>query len=182
MTPCFTPFITLELMEKCIKKGIPERELLISSFHSYIQEMLHDNKYKPVSYIFSYDGVEHFLKTGQIAEYPPQVYVPLEMPDRILIVKQLLQACRTHSYRMLKNNVGNMDNELFLCVNHQKGYLMFATPFNQSLVYLDIEEPGLLFTFLDFCENLDSSMFYTKEEAIEKIKFLINVYKEETSG
>ena len=182
MTPCFTPFITLELMEKCIKKGIPERELLISSFHSYIQEMLHDNKCKPVSYIFSYDGVEHFLKTGQIAEYPPQVYVPLEMPDRILIVKQLLQACRTHSYRMLKNNVGNMDNELFLCVNHQKGYLMFATPFNQSLVYLDIEEPGLLFTFLDFCENLDSSMFYTKEEAIEKIKFLINVYKEETSG
>ena len=41
---------------------------------------------------------------------------------------------------------------------------MFSSPYNSHPVYLNIEEPGLLFTFYDFCENLEENMFYTPEE------------------
>lgn len=85
-----------------------------------------------------------FLDTGEIGEYPPEVYIPLDRADRIYLLRQLLQACRTQNYRMLKENVASLDNELYL-----------------------------LFTFLDFCENLDSDMFYTKEETIQKLRDLI---------
>lgn len=174
MTPCFTPFITPELMEKCVSRDMPHRREFIETFHSYIKNVLHSHEHSAVSFIFSLDGVIRFLDTGEIREYPPEVYVPLERADRIYLVKQLLQACRTQNYRMLKENVGSLDNELYLFVNQQKGYLMFSAPAHKNLIYLDIEEPGLLFTFIDFCENLDTNMFYTKEETIRKLKDLID--------
>ena len=46
------------------------------------------------------------------------------------------------------------------------------------LIYLDIEEPGLLYTFWDFCETLDDALFYTTTEAIEILRDLIEQYKE----
>ncbi len=174
MTPCFTPFITPELMEKCVSKDMPKRREFIALFQSYIQNILQSHACSAVSFIFSLDGVIRFLNTGEIREYPPEVYVPLEHAERVWLIKQLLQACRTQNYRMLKENVGNLDNELYLFVNQQKGYLMFSAPAHKNLVYLDIEEPGLLFTFLDFCKNLDTNMFYTREETIQKLRHLID--------
>ena len=173
MTPCFTPFITLEMMEKCISKDMPHRREFIDSFHSYVKNLLQSYEHSDVSLIFSLDGVIRFLETGKVGEYPPEVYIPFERADRIYLLRQLLQACRTQNYRMLKENVGSLDNELYLSVNQKRGYLMFSAPVHKKLIYLDIEEPDLLFTFLDFCENLDADMFYTKEETIRKLRDLI---------
>ena len=49
---------------------------------------------------------------------------------------------------------------------------------DHRLIYLDIEEPGLLYTFWDFCETLDDALFYTTTEAIEILRDLIEQYKE----
>ena len=74
---------------------------------------------------------------------------------------------------MLKEPIGNPEYELYLFVNQQNGYLMFSSPYSRQPVYLNIEEPGLLFTFYDFCENLDDNMFYTPEEAETLLNALI---------
>ena len=56
---------------------------------------------------------------------------------------------------------------------------MFSSPYTGYPVYLNIEEPGLLFTFYDFCENLDDNMFYTPNET----ELLINrLIKDESSN
>lgn len=74
---------------------------------------------------------------------------------------------------MLKDSIGNPEYELYLFVNQKSGYLMFTSPHNGNPVYLDIEEPGLLFTFYDFCENLDDNMFYTSLETEKLLNDLI---------
>ena len=76
MTPCFTPFITLEMMEKCISKDMPHRREFIDSFHSYVKNLLQSYEHSDVSLIFSLDGVIRFLETGKVGEYPPEVYIP----------------------------------------------------------------------------------------------------------
>ena len=114
--------------------------------------------------IFSYDGVRHFLETGKINEYPKDVYLSFDMHDRVSLIRRLIQSCRNGHYRMLRESIGNVEHELYLFVNQQNGYLMFSSPYTRQPVYLNIEEPGLLFTFYDFCENLDDNMFYTSEE------------------
>lgn len=96
--------------------------------------------------------------------------------DRIQLIERLIAACSDSRYRMLKNSIGSPDHGLYLFTNKQTGYLMFSSPYSGRPVYLNIEEPGLLFTFYDFCENLDDHMFYTEEETIELLNNLIRIF------
>ncbi len=164
MTPCFTPFITLSMAEKYITPETPGRSVFIERFHNYIKKLNVWHGQEKASCIFSYDGVRRFMETGKINEYPKDVYRPFDMHDRVYLIKKLIQSCKTLHYRMLRDSIGNPEHELYLFVNQQNGYLMFSSPYNSHPVYLNIEEPGLLFTFYDFCENLEEDMFYTPEE------------------
>lgn len=173
MTPCFTPFITLSQAEKYISEDLPGRAQFITHFQEYIKETAAWHEQGHISCIFSLDGVRRFLKSGKIDEYPPDVCLPFDIQDRIYLVKKLIQSCKNMHYRMFRKNIGNPEHELYLFVNQQNGYLMFLSPYNGQPVYLNIEEPGLLFTFYDFCENLKDDMFYTYEETTELLNKLI---------
>lgn len=177
MTPCLTFFLTPGFIEKYIKQDFPERPLFIQKLLKYIENFTHSQFLHSTSFIFSLKGIQHFLSTGRINEYPYEVYDAFDMKDRIYLVKQLLHACKTLDFKMLKNNIGDIRNELFLYVTQQNGYLMFSVPPHQNLVYLDIKEPGLLFTFFDFCKNLEPDLFYTPEETIELITMEIESAK-----
>lgn len=173
MTPCFTPYITLSHSEKYINKNIPNREQFITHFQEYIKGIAAWHEQGHMSCIFSLEGVRRFLESGKIDEYPPDVYRPFEIQDRIYFIKKLIQSCKDMHYRMLRNSIGDPEHGLYLFVNQQNGYLMFSSPYNGQPVYLNIEEPGLLFTFYDFCENLAEEMFYTYEETAALLNNLI---------
>lgn len=100
------------------------------------------------------------------------------MTDRIHLIRKLMLNLPIQNYRVLKKDIGHLDNEIFLLVTQPMGYIMFSTPQDHHLIYLDIEEPGLLYTFWDFCETLDDALFYTTTEAIEILRDLIEQYKE----
>lgn len=171
MPPCITPFITLSLLEKYILLDMPERDIFLENMQEYIRS--HGLRKDSISYIFSFPGVIRFLNSGRIGEYPTDIYSPFELRDRIHLIKRLVLACQTLNYRMMKHDIGNPEHELYLFVSQQKGYLMFSVPETTQMIYLNIEEPGLLFTFLDFCKNLDNDLFYTKEETVSLLNKLI---------
>ena len=173
MTPCFTPFITPGLAEKYIAENIPGRAQFIARFQEYAKGMSIWSEQTPASCIFSIGGVRRFLESGRIDEYPADVCRTFDMHDRISLVRKLIQACKSMHYRMLKKDIGNPAHELYLFVNRLNGYLMFASPYNGQPVYLNIEEPGLLFTFYDFCENLEDDMFYKPDETESLLNDLI---------
>ena len=179
MTPCFTPFITLSMAETNISIDTSVRSAFINRFHEYIKDINAWQEQGKTTCIFSYDGIRHFLETGRINEYPHDVYFPFDMHDKINLIRKLIPSCRNGHYRMLREPIGNVEHELYLFVNQQNGYLMFSSPYTGYPVYLNIEEPGLLFTFYDFCENLDDNMFYSPNET----ELLINrLIKDETSN
>jgi hypothetical protein len=51
--------------------------------------------------------------------------------------------------------------------------------FDHQLFYLNIEEPGLLSTFLDFCSSLNDNLFFTAEEADVGLKNLLLLYNQQ---
>lgn len=177
MTPCLTPFISQRFMEKYIAPDISNRALFIEKFKNYTQQLSTVHDADNITYIFSLKGVLNFIKTGKISEYPADAYLPLELPDRIFLIRQLLYACRQKKYKLLKDNIGTIENELFLFVSQKRGYLMFPVDSGRNLVYLDIAEPGLLFTFYDFCESLNDKMFYTAEETARLLQKILEKYR-----
>ncbi len=156
-----------------------DRPEFIQAMDNYIKVFLSSHMTPDnITYIFSLNGVKKFLDTGRVSEYPYDIYHPLEMTDRIHLIRKLMLNLPIQNYRVLKKDIGHLDNEIFLLVTQPMGYIMFSTPQDHHLIYLDIEEPGLLYTFWDFCETLDDTLFYTTTEAIEILRDLIEQYKE----
>lgn len=125
MTHCLTPYITPEMVENILFRNFPDRAFFIEKFKEHVQELTLRRKTSGITYIFSLKGVLHFVETGVISEYPSNAYSPLELSDRIYLIRQLQQMSRTDNCKMLKDNIGNIDNELFLFVSNKKGYLCF---------------------------------------------------------
>ena len=178
MVPCLTPYLTRDILDKYIIEDLPNRSEFIQAMDNYIKVFLSSHMTPDnITYIFSLNGVKKFLDTGRVSEYPYDIYHPLEMTDRIHLIRKLMLNLPIQNYRVLKKDIGHLDNEIFLLVTQPMGYIMFSTPQDHHLIYLDIEEPGLLYTFWDFCETLDDALFYTTTEAIEILRDLIEQYK-----
>ena len=177
MTPCLTFFIDAHFADKYVIQELPNRSAFIERFVDYVNNMSESRNTSSMYSVFSLEGLLRFMETGEIGEYPSSAYNRPDMEDRVCLARQLLQACRTYNYRMLKNNIGSLDNELYLFISQTRGYLMLNSPVTNNLIYLDIEEPGLLFTFFDFCDNMDERLFFTKEEMIEQLKAIIEKYQ-----
>lgn len=173
MTPCLTAFLTKEILEKCIIQELPNRQELIDKLDNYISAFSNNLLFPSSKSIFSLNGIRKFLETGRIGEYPTYLYHKIELKDRIYLVKQLLLSYRSHPYAILKQDICSLENELFLTINQQKGYLMFMVPESEQLVFLDIEELSLLSAFWDYCDNLDEHLFFSPEEAEYELKALI---------
>ena len=56
---------------------------------------------------------------------------------------------------------------------------MFPIDSGRNLIYLDIAEPGLLFTFYDFCENINEKMFYSSEETVRLLQKVLEKYRKQ---
>jgi len=117
-----------------------------------------------------------FLNTGRVGEYPAYAYTPLNLSDRLFLIRQLANSMLNEHNRLLKRAIGMIDHEFYLFAGRQYGYFMFQTSNTDRMIYLNIEEPGLLFTFFDFCDTLDDEIFFTSEEAYRKIHDLIQEY------
>lgn len=92
------------------------------------------------------------------------------------MLKQLIQSFERFHYRIIKNDFCSLENELHLTINSRMGFLMFTTPRDHKLIYLEINEPGFIFTFLDYYESLDPDSFYTTAEALQILKNILNEY------
>lgn len=183
MTPCITPYFTRDLLEKYIAPDTPHRKELILMMDDYVK-----NTYRTeasniqINSIYSMDGVRKFMETGRLGEYPQELYQNIEMADRIVLLKRLHQNCKRKTIRFLKNNIVNLDNELFLFVTETRGYIIIENAPEQKLIYLDIEEPGLIFAFRDFCETLNEELFYSKDETEKVIALLIEEYSHQNKS
>lgn len=76
-------------------------------------------------------------------------------------------------YKMLKKNIGSIPYGANIFIGQNSGYLLFVNPASGENVFLNIEEPGLLFAFQDFFETMNDELFYSEEEMIKKLENLL---------
>lgn len=174
MSPCVTPYITMDIIKKYVLPDLPNRDEAIAMFDMRIQQIRQFYMSKNIVHYFSLDGVKEFLKTGRFHEVPGNIYSPISYGERINILKQFIKDCVKGNYRMFRRNIGHSGNEIFMIIDRQKGYLMFTSSVSNKFVNLYLEETDMLFAFYDFCENLDDRLFYTKEEMISILEKLVN--------
>ena len=181
MLPCLTRFLTRDMLETYIVKDLPHRSELLDRLQNYLHELQSIPASADLTFICSIEGIRKFLNTGRVGEYPAYAYTPLNLSDRLFLIRQLANSMLNEHNRLLKRAIGMIDHEFYLFAGRQYGYFMFQTSNTDRMIYLNIEEPGLLFTFFDFCDTLDDEIFFTSEEAYRKIHDLIQEYSNKKS-
>lgn len=179
MTPCMTGLLSEDFLRKYIRTDVPQRELFIQNLLSHIKKVNQRHRKETVIHIFSEDGVEEFLKTGILEEYPSDIYQVPEPVDRLTLVRKFIDECRTGGYqiKMLRHNIGTVKNGANIYITPNAGYLLFTPIDTSTPVYLNIQESGLTTAFWDFFESMDDSLFYSREEAILRLDDLIRKYQ-----
>lgn len=183
MTPCMTALLPHEFLEKYVSHDIPSRESFINTFEEHIHNTYDCHLNRNHTLIFSEEGVWEFLRTGHLEEYPSYIYITPEPEDRIMLIARLIKELRQNIYhmRMLKQSIGPLRNGANIFITSSSGYLLFTPLDSGTPIYLNIEETGLLQSFLDFFETLDESLFYPPSETISRLEKILRDYSSQIS-
>lgn len=173
--PCLMPLLPPSYIDKYLIDELPNRDYTILSIKEYLKALSEQTKQNATRFLFSKEGVLNFLKTGRVFELPDSIYKPLDPHDRVALIRSLIAQCRDGRFQLLRRESPFSDVELCMYVTAQKGYLLFASS-NDNLVYLNLEEPSLLFTFYDYLSSLEDTTFYSAEEAVSLLTELVKEY------
>lgn len=176
--PCLTFFITPQIAEKNIKIPMDMvRDMLnmlsdrIKRFNEYL------NNGGNLKMYFTKGGIDKFCTEGIIEEIDPNIYSPLDIADRLYIMKSLLEFIETKKYIawFVDESKFKIDKRLvMLCTKGNDIFLGYNTQKENETFFL-IEEPSIKTSMKLFLENLNHSEYVYDTECVidyirEKIK------------
>lgn len=174
MEPCLMGFLDREMIEKYLTQQMPNRAFLVEATTAYCEKLSAQN----ITYIFSMEGLFHFLETGNIRELPPELYEKPVLEDRIRIGEKILSLEKEKRVRILKQGIGHPETDVNIFVTSEHGLLRVSVPTKRVFLDMILEESGVLYSFYDFCESMGAGMFYGKEEAEKMIREKIKMLRE----
>lgn len=173
--PCFSGLLTSKMLERHLLPEMPMREQMVQAVVQYAKVMQGRVLDQKTTLFFSEDGVRSFLKTGRVDEYPKECYSPLDLEERIDLVRRFLDLRDQTNLRMIREEDGRAEHALNISVNAHEGYLLFQTK-TERLIYLSIQEPSILTAFYDYLESMKPEAFSSEEEMLARMESLLGEF------
>lgn len=169
---CILPFLRRDLLEDIFNYDIPGADSVISMadtlFNNNMQ-LINDEKF--IIYFTEY-GMTRFLQEGLFEEIPQTFYHPLNIAQRIRILREIAQCCHNGSYRILKKPLNHLSENLRMCLCGNTCSLTYQTNSGDHMCFA-ITEPFILQIFQEFLTNMDPDVYYKSEEAEQIIYRMI---------
>ena len=173
---CMVPFVDSQILNGAIIPEFPDRDMAIEQMTALLNVNQTKMENGLAHVYFTKRGLAEFARQGRIKEIPDCFYRPLTVNERIHLMERILPCCQNGNYRLLKNPLNQLSDNLHLCVNKNFGYLLFNNIHNRTIC-LVINESSILTTFMDYLSSLDDNTLYTGEETTEFVQILINELK-----
>ena len=170
------PFVDRQSLNGAIIPEFPDRDMAIEQMTALLNANQTKMENGLAHVYFTKRGLAEFARQGRIKEIPDCFYRPLTVKERIHLMERILPCCQNGNYRLLKNPLNQLSDNLHLCVNKNFGYLLFNNIHNRTIC-LVINESSILTTFMDYLSSLDDNTLYTGEETAEFVQILINELK-----
>lgn len=169
---CILPFLRRDLLEDIFNYDIPGADSVISMadtlFNNNMQ-LINDEKF--IIYFTEY-GMTRFLQEGLFEEIPQTFYHPLNIAQRIRILREIAQCCHNGSYHILKKPLNHLSENLRMCLCGNTCSLTYQTNSGDHMCFA-ITEPFILQIFQEFLTNMDPDVYYKSEEAEQIIYRMI---------
>ena len=177
--PCVTAFIDAGMIAESINKELP------AQYQQMLTDMLatQNNNLKRMvnsGIVFTRRGYDNFVQNGIIEQIPLDLYHPLSIQNRILILGRMVQAISNDAYHfyMIKEDSFHPRIEI-ITYDTTHMLLNYHNPDTDRVQTCMIREPGMISTFTDFMHSLaDHDLVYSLEDTKKLLQQSIQSLKE----
>lgn len=177
--PCITAFIDPNIIQDSINEQLPsEYQTLLSNM--LITQCSNLRTMTDSHIVFTQKGYDNFVQNGIIEQISSNLYHPLSLKNRIIILNRMLQATMSDTFRffVLKEESFHPKIEI-MAYDTTHMLLNYHNPVTEKIQTCMITEPNMVITFADFFQNLAKYSFvYTQEETAQIIQESIRELKE----
>ena len=168
------PFLRRETILSMIDPSVSNREELTEHYTVLLERScraLSDPSW--MHQFFTRNGLLFFARTGRFRELPSDLCRPVSPEDRIRILKQFKEYCKSGVFRMLRSPLEQLSSNLRLAITGKIGYLVMHTE-DCPLIYMLFNETFMVEIFRDYMESLEEFCCYSVEETLEAIQEMID--------
>lgn len=184
-TPCPTYVFEesdLAIMRKSLKDFFPDKEGFIKQFHDFANYWNQEfyTQYSDIFHIiYTVQGLRYTAKTGYLHDVPPELFNPLSLKDRLLLITKWKEFCKKHPYIMMADMPYLSETSTTYFQLSDQVFHMIAADSTGTLANISIQEVTLVEAFNDFFENVIKKNAYSKEEELKVIDECIEIIKRE---
>ena len=173
---CILSFLHGKLLEDIFNYELPMADAVISMANDLCSDNLRRIKEGKFIVYFTETGMTRFLQKGLMDEVPPIFYHPLNIEQRIQILREIAGCCHDGSYRILKAPLSHLSPNLRMGFCGNVCPLTYQTN-DGELMCFAIADPFILQIFQDFLLHMDENAYYTPAEATRIIERMIESFK-----
>ena len=167
--PCLLKYITRQMLEKYLINS--DSNNLLEQFNDYIQRIR--SQFRGKANVFTKEGLDFFLDTGIITILPPNYMSPFNVPDRVLLLRNMLNDLMSDNvhFRLIDDTKFKIPGCFSIGIINNMSLLITRLEYGANAAKnIKITEQSIVNAFSDFFVNLYNSEYtYTKEETIQAI-------------
>lgn len=163
--PCMGFFLSADYYEKYLIKDLPNRRQVIDTLTRSYNYTDTKTTNKPFVTFLTISGLEEFLQTGIIKEFPIEYYTPLEKEDRLEIIDRTIESIDAGWYSAY------IAKDSFVLPEHLG--IVFTSPYITlkntaadnipTYIVKDLPFYNLLQNFMAYC--IENNYVYSREES-----------------
>lgn len=173
-TPCLWFLIPRELLEKHILLEKEEKKQLMELVHHRISQLYKENRVL----FFTIEGIEWIAEKGRFSGIPEDIYSPLTMPERRMVLEKYLQWMEKHEGQYFIIDTNQLDlapqTSVYSSVSLADNEISFCMAVGKN-AYCSIREAGIAEKINQFCHMMENGEFvYPREKGLELMRKIIN--------
>lgn len=179
--PCIGSFVDEEMVQRCINKDLDPMQIQILS-ETLLQQCKNLQRTPDFLSIFSKKGYDDFVENGIIYQIPSDLYHPLSIEDRILLLQRLILANQSGQKRFILAKAEAFRPQMEFFIYDSAILFSHTTPENALAQVCIMKEPHIIQAFKDFLlHTAYYKLIYTVEETTELFRKSISQLTEQLS-
>ncbi len=121
------------------------------------------------------EGMEDFMKSGHIEEFPDNIYSPLSVEERLMVLERMILEIKEGRIicRLISDNIKFADGIIFYLSENKKQFALSCIS-DKSIMQMVIDEQSIYRTFKMYLEYLEKKgVLYSKEETLRYLENLM---------
>lgn len=166
---CIIPFLHGSMVKELFNTDLPMAEAIIPMAEALVQKnmkAIHEERF--IIY-FTESGMTRFLHEGLIEEIPSILYHPLNIKQRVYVLREIAKCCRGGSYRILKKPLDHLPENIRMALCETACSFTYQANSGDHMCFA-VTEPFILQVFQDFLKYMDPELYYEPEEAAQIIE------------